>query len=94
MAEAEAQVRADYYGALDEYQLRRIEVDNALAPLREHAANISTIANAAYTAGAMDLLRLLDAERARLEADLMWTRGIVDYRQSIARLEAAEGIEQ
>lgn len=94
MAEAEAQVRADYYGALDEYRLRRIEVDNALAPLREHAANISTIANAAYTAGAVDLLRLLDAERARLEADLMWTRGIVDYRQSIARLEAAEGIEQ
>ena len=94
MAEAEAQVRADYYGALDEYRLRHIEVDNALAPLREHAANISTIANAAYTAGAVDLLRLLDAERARLEADLMWTRGIVDYRQSIARLEAAEGIEQ
>ncbi len=94
MAEAEAQVRADYYSALDEYQLRRIGADNALAPLREHAANISMIANAAYTAGAVDLLRLLDAERARLEADLMWTRGIVDYRQSIARLEAAEGIEQ
>jgi outer membrane protein, heavy metal efflux system len=94
VAEAEAQVRADYYSALDEYRLRRIEVDNALAPLREHAANISMIANAAYTAGAVDLLRLLDAERARLEADLMWTRGMVDYRQSIVRLEAAEGIDQ
>ncbi len=94
LAEAEAQARADYAGALDEYQLRRNEVDNALAALRTHAADISAIANAAYAAGGVDLLRLLDAERARLDADLIWARGIVDYRQSIVRLEAAEGIDQ
>jgi hypothetical protein len=35
---------------------------------------------------------LLDAERARLEAELAWARGMVDYRLSIARLEAAEGV--
>ena len=88
----EAEVRADYAGALQEYQLRRAEYINALQPLREHAANISDIAAAAYAVGGTDLLRLLDAERARLDAELAWVRGMVDYRQSIAKLEAAEGV--
>ena len=67
---------------------------NALQPLRDHAANISKIASDAYAEGGVDLLRLLDAERARLDADLAWARGISDYWQSVARLEGAEGIGQ
>ena len=94
IAGVEAEVRADYYGALQEYESRRTEFVNGLQPLRVHAADISAIANAAYAAGGSDLLRLLDAERARLDADLAWARGMVDYRQSIVRLEAAEGVEQ
>jgi cobalt-zinc-cadmium efflux system outer membrane protein len=94
LAEVEAQARADYYGALEEYQLRRNESENNLAPLRTHAMEIAAIANAAYAEGGVELLRLLDAERVRLEADLTWARGIADYRQSIVRLETAEGIEQ
>ena len=35
---------------------------------------------------------LLDAERARVDADLAWVRGMADYWQSVARLEAAEGV--
>lgn len=88
----EAAVRADYAGALQDYELRRAEFTEALQPLREHAANISEIAAAAYREGGTDLLRLLDAERARLDAELAWARGMVDYRQSIVRLEAAEGV--
>ena len=68
------------------------EVATALQPLREHATTIAQIASAAYTEGGTDLLRLLDAERARLEAELAWTRGVVDYRLSIVKLEAAEGL--
>jgi outer membrane protein, heavy metal efflux system len=94
IAGVEAEVRADYYGALQEYESRRAEFVNGLQPLRVHAADISAIANSAYAAGGADLLRLLDAERARLDADLAWVRGMVDYRQSIVRLEAAEGVEQ
>ncbi len=92
LAAAEADVRADYAGALQEYELRRAEFLNALQPLREHAATISGVAAAAYAEGGTDLLRLLDAERARLEAELAWARGMVDYRQSIVKLEAAEGV--
>ncbi len=90
----EADVRADYASALQEYQLRRAEYVNALQPLREHAANIATIVAAAYAEGGTDLLRLLDAERTRLDAELAWVRGMVDFRQSIVRLEAAEGVNQ
>jgi outer membrane protein TolC len=92
LAAVEAEVRADYYAALQEFEWRRSEFATALQPLREHAANIAQIASAAYTEGGTDLLRLLDAERARLEAELAWTRGLVDYRLSIVKLEAAEGL--
>jgi outer membrane protein, heavy metal efflux system len=92
LAAVEAEVRADYAGALQEYESRRTEFLNALEPLREHAANIAGIAAAAYAEGGTDLLRLLDAERARLDAELAWARGMVDYRQSMVRLEAAEGV--
>jgi len=90
----EAEVRAEYFGAVQEYEARRGELINSLQPFREHAANISSIAAAAYAEGGTDLLRLLDAERSRLDAEMAWTRGLVEYRQSIVRLEAAEGVNQ
>ena len=88
----ESEVRADYYGALEEFRMRRQEFETMLQPLREHAATIAQIANAAYVQGGTDLLRYLDAERARVDADVAWARGMVDYRQSVVRLEAAEGV--
>ena len=78
-------MRAEYKAALQEYQMRRSEALNALQPLREHAATIASIASAAYAEGGTELLRLLDAERARLDAELAWTQGMVDYRQSIVQ---------
>jgi outer membrane protein, heavy metal efflux system len=94
LAAAENSVRMEYSGALQEFEMRRSEVLTVLQPLREHAANIAQISSAAYTEGGVDLLRFLDAERARLEADMAWVRGMADYRQSIAKLEAAEGAGQ
>jgi outer membrane protein TolC len=60
--------------------------------MRDSAVNISQIAAAAYAEGGTDLLRLLDAERARLEAELSLAQRAAEFRQSIARLEAAEGV--
>ncbi len=90
----ETDVRAEYESALQEYQMRRDEAIATLDPLREEAVNLAQIALAAYNEGGTDLLRLLDAERVRIDADLAWARGMTEYRQSIARLEAAEGISQ
>lgn len=92
LAATETEIRAEYQTALQEYESRRNELRTALKPLREHAAEIAAIAAAAYAEGGTDLLRLLDAERSRLDAELAWTRGMVDYRQSIDRLETAEGV--
>jgi outer membrane protein, heavy metal efflux system len=91
-AATQADVRADYYGALQEYQLRRNEFVDTLQPLQEHAATISEIAQGAYAQGGTDLLRLLDAKRAQLDAQLAYVRGMVEYQQSIVTLEAAEGV--
>ena len=92
LAETQAGVRAEYYGALQEYQLRQREVVNTLQPLREHAATISEIAQEAYAQGGTDLLRLLDAKRAQLDAQLASVRGMIEYQQSIVNLETAEGV--
>jgi cobalt-zinc-cadmium efflux system outer membrane protein len=92
LAATEAEVRVDYFGALQEYQLRRIEVVETLQPLREHARTISEITQAAYAQGGMELLRLLDAERAQLDAELAYVQGMIEYQQSISNLQAAEGV--
>jgi outer membrane protein, heavy metal efflux system len=85
-------VLAAYRAASQEYALRRSEVVGTLQPMREHAANISSIAQAVYIQAGGDLLRLLDAQRSRLDAELAWVEGMVEYQQSIVNLEAAEGV--
>jgi len=92
LMQAKAEVRADYFGARQEYDLRRQEVVDTLQPLREHGATISNIAQQAYQQGGTDLLRLLDAQRARLDAEVAWVKGMVQYQQSIVSLQAAEGV--
>jgi cobalt-zinc-cadmium efflux system outer membrane protein len=92
VAAIETEVRAEYYGALEEFKMRRTEFETMLQPLREHATTIAQIAAAAYEQGGTDLLRFLDAERARLDAELALARGMVEYRQSLVRLETAEGV--
>ena len=94
LAAVETDVRAEYQSSLQDYQMRRDEAITTLEPLRQEAANLAQIATAAYAEGGTDLLRLLDAERARIDADLAWARGMSEYHQSIVRLEAAEGVSQ
>jgi outer membrane protein, heavy metal efflux system len=90
--ETETAVRADFHRALQEYEMRRAEVTDTLQPLREHATAISSIAQAAYQQGGVELLRLLDAERSRLDAESAWVDGMVAFQQSVVNLEAAQGV--
>jgi len=80
--------------AVQEYEMRRAEVAETLRPLRENATEISNIAQAAYQQGGVELLRLLDAERSRLEAEAAWVDGMVAYQQSVVNLEAAQGVSR
>jgi outer membrane protein TolC len=92
--ETESGIRTDLDQAVQEYELRRAEVVDTLRPLREHATNIATIAQAAYQQGGVELLRLLDAERSRLEAESAWVDGMVAFQQSVVNLEAAQGVSR
>lgn len=82
---------ADYHAALGEFELRRQQITEIVRPLREHATAVAQIAEAAYQQGGMELLRLLDARRAQLDADLAWVRAMADWQRSAALVRLAAG---
>jgi outer membrane protein TolC len=63
-------------------------------PLRDQAVQISEISRSAYQAGGLDLLRLLDAERARVDAELSYVRALEAFHISVVDLNYAEGMDQ
>ncbi len=77
-----------------EYEMRREQYLQVFKPLRDQAIEISDISRAAYQAGGLDLLRLLDAERARVDAQLSYVRALEGFHLSVAALNYAEGMDQ
>jgi outer membrane protein TolC len=105
-AEADARVAEETVAALRnqitsevalaerEYQMRRDQYLKTFQPLRNRAIEISDISRAAYREGGLDLIRLLDAERLRVESQISWANALLSYHQSVAALEYAEGVER
>jgi cobalt-zinc-cadmium efflux system outer membrane protein len=87
----ENEVRAEVAAAWAEYQSRRKMITEVLMPMRERADEVARIALAAYREGGTDLLRLLDAERARIDALLMYYRALSDFQQSVTTLQIVTG---
>jgi len=54
---------------------------------------IADISRAAYREGGLDLLRLLDAERLRVETQTAWAEALGNYHQSVLSLNYAAGME-
>jgi outer membrane protein, heavy metal efflux system len=77
-----------------EFEMRREQYLQTFKPLRGQAIEISNISRAAYQAGGLDLLRLLDAERARVDAELSYVRALEGFHLSVAALNYAEGLDQ
>jgi len=77
-----------------EYEMRREQYLQVFKPLRNQAVEISDISRTAYQAGGLDLLRLLDAERARVDAQLSYVRALEGFHLSVAALNYAEGMDQ
>ena len=75
-----------------EYELRRDQYSQTFKPLRDQAVEISDITRAAYREGGLDLVRLLDAERLRIEAEISRVAALGRYHQSVVALEYAEGV--
>ena len=74
--------------------MRQEQYLQTFKPLREQAIEISNISRAAYQAGGLDLLRLLDAERARVDAELSYVRALEGFHLSVAALNYAGGVDQ
>jgi outer membrane protein, heavy metal efflux system len=93
LSAAEAQVRAEITAAQRDLEGKRRQLDDYLSSSRQRAAESATIAGAAYREGGADLLRLLDAERVRIDLEVLYARTLMEYRQSIVALEAALGMD-
>ncbi len=89
----ESQIRAEVESAWSAYQSRRRLLTETLGPMQQRAEEIAKIALAAYQEGGFDLLRLIDAQRARLEAMTLYYRALSDYQQSVTTLQIVTGAQ-
>lgn len=84
----EASVRADLEAAERAYQDQQRLLES-LPETLARANESERLARAAYREGAIDLLRLLDAERSRIQVQTDYYRALADLRQSIVNLNLA-----
>jgi cobalt-zinc-cadmium efflux system outer membrane protein len=84
-------IRADIAAAYAEYAAKQRLIRDTLLPMRDRAEQIVRIARAAYREGGIDLLRVIDAERSRIEAQVAYYRAMGEYQQRIAALRFAIG---
>jgi outer membrane protein, heavy metal efflux system len=92
LASVKARVSAEVEAARRAVTIRSDELARIIAPLRAQAEEGASIAQAAYRIGGVDLLRLIDSERARIDAQLTYYQSLTDYHQSVAALEVALGL--
>lgn len=75
-----------------EFEQKKDLVRRMIPPLRQQAEETSRIAQAVYREGASDLLRLIDAERTRLQTEALYIRSLMEYRQAAVALQIASGL--
>jgi outer membrane protein, heavy metal efflux system len=92
LATTEAFVRSEIATAEKDYNSRKQLLEETLRPMRDRAQQVYNISDAAYREGGTDILRLLDAERARIDAQLLYIRTLTDYHLSAVSLQTAEGL--
>lgn len=91
LAAAAALVRAEVESATLDYQSRQRLLAETLRPMRDRADEVYRIADAAYREGGSDILRLLDAERTRIETQLAYVRTLAELQQSAVAVATAQG---
>ena len=91
LAATEAVVRSDLESAMRDYESRQKLLTETLQPMRERADEVFRIADAAYREGGSDILRLLDAERTKIETQLAYTRSLSELQQSAVAVATAQG---
>ena len=85
-------IRADYEAAARAYRDQQ-ELATMLPAVVAQAQDAERRARAAYREGALELLRLLDAERSRIQTEIDYQRALADLQQSIIGLRLASGAD-
>ena len=85
------QLRSEITIAYSEYLNRKRLLTQTIGPMRTRADEVARIVMGAYREGGIDLLRLLDAERTRIETNVMYYRALAEYQQSFTALQIAVG---
>ncbi|MCU1339363.1 MAG: outer membrane protein [Bryobacterales bacterium] len=91
IAATEAAIRAELESAKRAYESRQKALNDTLRPMRDRAGEVYQIVDAAYRETGSDILRLLDAERTKIETDLLYIRSLSEFQQSAVVLETAQG---
>lgn len=90
----EAQIEAEVRAARIDHEVRRQLLTTTLAGMRRRANETLRLTRAAYSEGGLELLRLIDAERAYLDAEMQYARAWGELRQARAALDYATGRDQ
>ena len=88
---AEARISAEVAAAVETVRRRSEMLRSMETGVLDRARETSRIALAAYQEGGVDLLDVLDAQRAQNELDLFHSRLVFDYQLSWVDLETASG---
>lgn len=86
------QVAAEVNAARTDYLLKSELVAQALPVMLENARESARVINLAWKEGGVDILRLLDADRVRIEVELQYARALAEYQQSALQLMVAVGV--
>jgi outer membrane protein, heavy metal efflux system len=87
-----ALVAAEVRAAGADAALKRKQITGLLPEILRKANESARIAEAAYREGGTELLRLLDAERVKIEANVQYVQTLAEYRRALAALETAMGV--
>jgi hypothetical protein len=90
-AELKAQeiaIRSEVAAALDDYTTRREALLQIIPRMNDQAAETFSITERAYRLGGTNILRFLDAERARIETAVLYQQVLTGYHQSVVKSEA------
>ncbi len=90
LATTEINIKAEVASAERAYR-NALEIFQAFPTTRTRAEEVERLARAAYREGGIDLIRLLDAERSRIEVETEYARALVDLQQRIVTLQLAIG---
>jgi len=93
LAAVQQQSASDLTLARMSYEMWKRQITDRYRPLLDQAVDIANISRAAYREGGTDLLRLLDAEKLRVDTQSAWVEALGNYHQSVVSLEYAEGLE-